>query len=156
MNTIKLESIYDENFNNLKIVDLVDFKSEKVNPKIYKLQNYLNQHMHNFKLLNNALEIKIDKTVLNLFRDYASDIVPIYFTKSENISKTSTITNIVVKYDEDYSYNTFNEYNIDADTISTIQEYENINKCLSEQKDCSYIESYSYSIYLEISLKECA
>lgn len=66
------------------------------------------------------------------------------------------IDNIQVKYDEDYSYNTFNEYDIDADIISTMQDYEAVEECLSEQKDCSYIESYSYSIYLEISLKECA
>ena len=98
------------------------------------------------------------KQVLDILEPFTeSTKCHIYFEEEDRINIDSyNITNIKVKYDEDYSYNTFTEYNMDSDAISSINEYEVVKQCLSEQKDCSYIESYSYSLYLEISLKETA
>ena len=61
---------------------------------------------------------------------------------------------ITVKYEEDYKYCVFDEYNQDSDTVKSMLEYKNIKECLSSNNECSYIQSYSYSIYLEILLKE--
>lgn len=79
---------------------------------------------------------------------------PLIIYLNNHIDKNKKTDNIFVKYNEDYEYGIFDEYNLDADTIKSINEYKNIEECLSTQNECSYIENYSYSIYLEISLKE--
>lgn len=138
-------------FDNLNILDLTDFKAIRLLSKINYLQEVINSNIHSIYLNNaNSLDISVLSRELNIENG------SLYFEKSSEIDLNNySISKIEVKYDEDYSYNSFTEYNMDNDIISSLQDCEAIEQCLSEQKDCSYVESYSYSIYLEISLKEC-
>lgn len=43
MKKIKSDTIYQNSFNDLKVIDIVDFKSLNVLPKILELQNYFNK-----------------------------------------------------------------------------------------------------------------
>lgn len=158
MKKINTDFIYYTWFQDLKVIDLVDFKSINVEPVVMELQSYFDKNIDIVKLGESQLSIPTH-SVPNIFEDnnllaYADDSILIYGGESFNVDSSKySIDKISVKYDEDYEYNNFSEYNLDADTIN-MHEYENINECLSQQKDCSYIAGYGFQIYLEISLKE--
>jgi len=157
MISTRTDCIYDDNFQNLIVTDIVDFKSLNVVPKIVELQNYFDKYKDSIHIDNSSLLLPISSvpSILdNSLSEQLKDNLVIYLDKKTN--HNYQIDNILVKYSEDYEYSAFDEYNLDADTIKNIDEYENIEECLSSQNECSYIQNYSYSIYLEISLQECA
>ena len=154
---LKTSEIIEQSFRDLRVTDIVDFKSLNVVPKITELQNYFDKHRDSIYLDNDAFFLPISSApsiLNNSSSEQVKDNLIIYLDKE--LKNDYHIANISVKYDEDYEYGVFDEYNLDADTIKSIHEYENVEECLSSQNECSNIENYSYSIYLEISLKECA
>lgn len=153
MISTNIDCVYNDSFQDLKVTDIVDFKSLNVVPKIAELQNYFDKYKDSICIKNGALLLPISSApniLDNSISEKIKDDLVIYL--DESIEQSYTIDNISVKYDEDYDYATFDEYNLDADTIKSIDEYENIDECLSSKNECSYIENYSYSIYLEVSL----
>ncbi len=156
MISTRTDCIYDDNFQNLTVTDIVDFKSLNVVPKIVELQNYFDNYKDSIQIDNSSLLLQISSipSILdNSLSEQLEDSLVIYLYKP--VEHNCRIENISVKYNEDYEYGAFDEYNLDADTIKSIDEYESIEECLSSKDECSYIQNYSYSIYLEISLKEC-
>jgi len=153
---LKTSEVIEQSFNDLKVTDLVDFKSLTVLPKIVELQNYFDKYKDSICIKNASLLLPIssipnilDNSLLEKIKD---DLI-IYL--DEPIENNQVIEKISVMYNEDYEYAIFNEYNLDADSIKSINEYENIKECLSSQNECNFIQNYSYNIYLEISLKGC-
>ena len=143
--------LYEESFYDLKITDLVEFKSIHVIPKIYALQNYFDKHGSSIKVDKDFIELPSDgmPSFLNdSFLDQKEDHLKIYL--GEELTSDYTHCNISVKYDEDYEYGEFDEYNLDSDTLKSVSEYEDIEACLASKQDCSYISSYSFYIYLEV------
>lgn len=151
------DCIYSDSFQNLSITDLSEFRAVNIEPVIFELQSYFD---------NNIESITLDKDVLFLpkknapmvildthLQSQSDELVSLYIDNT--IDTNYCLDKITVKYEEDYQYGIFDEYNQNADTVKTIIEYENIEECLSSSKECSFIESYSYSVYLEIFLKEC-
>jgi len=158
INLIKLKTseILEQSFRDLRVTDIVDFKSLNVVPKIIEIQNYFNKYIDSIHINNSSLLLPISSvpSILdNSLSEQLENHLVIYLDRE--LMQNSNIDNISVKYSEDYEYGIFDEYNLDADTIKSIDEYESVQECLSSQNECSYIQSYSYSIYLEISLKEC-
>lgn len=154
MEKIKSDTIYENGFNNLKVTDIVEFKSSNVLPKILKLQNYFDKCKDSIHFKSDSLLLPISSisSILdNNFLENTEDDLVIYLDK--HIKKNEKIENISVNYDEDYEYGIFDEYNLNADIIKSINEYESVKECLSSHNECSYIENYSYTVYLEISLK---
>ena len=149
---ITSESLYHEYYDNLKIVDIVDFKSKVLEPKILELQEYFDKNIEQSTFDAGVMEINSNNYPMIL--ELEDNKLIIYFNDiSEDLLITSdkvTVKNIPVYYDEDCQYNNFNEY--DTSLISV--DYDSMQECLSTQKDCSYIENYSYYIYLKIRLEE--
>ncbi len=146
-----IDCIYHDSFQDLKVTDIVDFKSLNVVPKIVELQNYFDKYKNFIHINNSSLLLPISSVASildNSLSEQLEDSLVIYLDKP--VEHNYHIDNISVKY------GAFDEYNLDADTIKSINEYENIEECLSSQNECSYIQNYSYSIYLEISLKGIA
>ena len=149
--------ICDDSFQDLRVTDIVDFKSLNVVPKIVELQNYFDKYKNSICIENASLLlpiISVPSILNNSLSEQIKDNLVVNLDKE--VERNCNIKHISVKYDEDYEYGVFDEYNLDADTLKSIQEYESVEECLSSQNECSYIESYSYSIYLEISLKDYA
>lgn len=146
---------FEQTLTDLKVTDIVDFRLLNVSSIIYEMQNYFDSNKNFIQLKSDHILVPITSapTILNSSLSGQKENYLVVYLKNA-LNKNYYVENISVLYDEDYEYNTFTEYNMDRDTISTIKDYENIEECLSEQKDCSYIERYSYGIYLEISLKE--
>ena len=146
--TIASESIYHEYYDDLKIVDIVDFKSKVLEPKILELQEYFDKNIE-YSIFNAGV-MEINSNNYPIILELEDNKLIIYFNDiSEDLLITSdkvTVKNISVYYDEDCQYNNFNEY--DTSLISV--DYDSIQECLSTQKDCSYMEKYSYYIYLKV------
>lgn len=154
MTSITTQDIYEKIWRNLHTIDLSDFIASNVNRKVDYFQEVVDEYINSFVLQRDGLVLH-DTLKSILLSGTLDDEVVIYFEEADSevdLSKV-TIDRVSVKYDDDYSYNTFSEYNMNTDTIQSMQEQENITECLSEQKDCSYIECYSYSIYLEVYVK---
>jgi len=152
-NKIQTNGIVSETFNNLKILDLVEFKASKVQPTIIQLQNYINEVIEGIQLKDKCLLLPIN-TAPSILKDNLEkkeDFLSINI--EEKYKKSQTLSNIAVKYYEDFEYGVFTDYNLDADTVKSISEYEKVSSCLASKNDCSYIESYSFDIYLELSFK---
>ena len=154
--------LYEETWNNLNVIDLTNFKSIKIDEKIKVLQEQIDNNKDSMYLKYYCLNIDVNQTdsviVSDMLRPLIDDEkVLIHFDDTEDIKRLSldsySIDSIQVQYDEDYEYNIFNEYNINSDTVRIFDEFERIEQCLSTEKDCSYIEKYSYSIFLEITIK---
>ena len=159
---MKTNSFFEESWNDLKLQDITDFRATHIDPKINKLQKWVDENPTLFVLEDDCLHMDTNKTDFGTSLDVLAQVtdngvVWICFDDTENIenlnSDNYSIASIKVKYDEDYEYNTFDEYNLDSDTIKTVAESESIEQCWTTQKDCSYIENYNYSIYLEVILK---
>ena len=152
---IKVSELITQSFDDIKVTDIADFRSTNVMPKIVELQSYFDEYISSFSLKNNVLYLPIKtvpRSLLNSLSEQTKDHGTLYM--DEDTQQSYGIETISVKYSEDYEYGVFDEYNLDADTIKSIDEYENIEECLGSRNECSYIESYSYSIYLEILLKK--
>lgn len=163
MRQIKIESncFYDKQWNDLKVVDLSDFKSKNVEPKIREFQNFFTNNIDFFELGNNDLSIIIDKnTPLSLVSssiDNQENKVSIYFDdfdKKDNQSINNfVVDSINVCYEEFFDYEVFDDYNLNSDVV-TVAEHKKIEHCLSSKSDCSYVESYSYFVNLKVILME--
>ena len=152
---IKTSELTEYSFRDLKIIDLTDFKSLNMWPLITELQNYFHKNQYKIVIKNDYLQLPTNITLDNLNFDLIErNEIYLIIPRGKSLDKNYIIDNILVKYDENYEYGAFTDYNLDKDTIKSISEFEKTSKCLESDSDCNYVESYSFSIYLELSLKE--
>jgi len=151
------DCIYNDSFQDLKVSDLSEFRAVSVAPVIFKLQHYFDNNIESIILGKDVLFLPKKNAPMVILdthlQSQSYEFISIYIDNT--IDTHYCLDKITVKYEEDYQYGIFDEYNQNADTVKIIIEYENIEECLSSNKECSFIESYSYSVYLEILLKEC-
>ena len=150
------DCIYSDSFQDLKVTDISEFVAIKVDPIMFELQNYFNDNIESIIVQEDTLVLpkKNAPSVLldTHLKSQADDFLLIYL--SDTLDMNYCLDKITVKYEDDYEYGIFDEYNLDADTVKSLTEYENVEECLSSNNECSYIESYNYGVYLEISLKK--
>lgn len=152
---IKTSELSEYTFRDLKIIDLTDFKSLNMWPLITELQNYFHKNQNKILIKNDYFQLPINITLDSLNFDLIErNEIYLIIPRGKSLDKNYIIDNILVKYDENYVYSAFTDYNLDMDTVKSISEHEKISECLESKNDCNYIESYSFSIYLELSLKE--
>lgn len=138
---IEFEHVYEDSYNDLKIVDLIDFKADTVDPYL----DVLNSTEH-FTLKDDTLTLK--------YNDYEDSI------KSKNLVGFK-IDSVEVKLSEDVGYGAFKETDVTADLIGenefngfNMDEANRLHECIESEHDCSYVDSYSFIVNLEVKLEK--
>ncbi len=153
MTKITTYCILGKGYDNLKLIDLSEFRSLNVFPIIEELTDYFNKNLNLISSETENLLVPVDTIPTSLKgSDYLMEeennnlLIPFETGNIQN----NNIKNIVVMFEESYDYAELDEYNIDNDVFNNYDDYQNIEECFMEKQDCSYIENYAYYIHLEI------
>lgn len=145
MKEIIFESVYYDNWENYKILDLVDFKAEEVEPIVDELS----------QAFQDSVKLNVNTVILQ-YKDIHSEIID-----DEFIGKR--IVSCEVKLNETYDYCQFletdNLYDLiekDRDCFSNLsatEEADRVLGCIEEKEDCNYINNYSFNLDIIVKLR---
>ena len=135
------EAIYTRDYYAQKIIDLIDFKAREVEPIIKKIEN---NYLKYITLNNDSISFNFSPCNDTFIGNY----------------QNKKIESIEVKLNEDYEIYAFKETDITSDLIEIegdkygIEEANRMQHCIDENNECNYIDNYSFSLDVVVSLEE--
>lgn len=126
--TILFEDVYSDFYNELKIVDLVDFKAKEVDTTVKELEY--------------SAKIEGDKLIL-IYDEYENVVVSEQFVNM-SIDNIEVILGESIEYEQSYTSDI---------TPDMIGETNRLEECIEEGVDCSYVKSYRFSLGVKVTLK---
>ena len=135
------DEIETKEFKNIHVVDVIDYSEQIVMPRVEYWKKFIDKYKNQFI-------IEDDELVL----DNPSESFSVSLELDKKLDKNYIIEDIDVSYGDDYELKDFNEY--DCYDTYNLDEFNTLQNCIEEKKDCTYIDHFCYSIFLQIELKQ--